>query len=553
MQSDPLLPHQAAAVEWMQGRESNPILGVCGGMIFDEPGLGKTRTMLELLAREQAGSTLIVVPARVMAVWILEIERHFAPRTFAVYTLDTGGLWHMQSGVGSCREVVLASYNQVMRGWSVFARLWHRIVLDESHYIRNESAKTTQAVLALDAERTWIITATPMFNGVDDIYTQLRFLSCVLTTSKELWREHKNNLQVVFSHLAVRRTYVQAGIELAPVEEERVYLEFSLEEREFYDALYAYTRSRCEKFLRRHVSHFEYVDFIRKHAHARIMHNIIRLRQACCTPELVATRFEFAAYAKSLADTTDRIRERVSCADGTDDECCICMDAFANVVTEPCGHFMCMHCCLTVMEKCQNRCPLCRTELSGYQELGGVSAAPLPPPQFKIPESTKLRYLMDQLDLYAKSEKIIVFSQWTTLLDIVDRQMPASLSRMKLTGKTSPAGRAGQIAKFQHDPDVRVALCSLTAMSEGITLTAATRVYFLDDWWTVEKIRQAKHRVIRIGQQNTVRVFYIQIRNTIEDYVLSVQRAKIDAIRAASEISLVEHVCRALQITNVCF
>ncbi|QQP35234.1 Helicaselike transcription factor putorius [Caligus rogercresseyi] len=51
-----------------------------------------------------------------------------------------------------------------------------RVILDEGHLVRNEKAFVTQSVLALKAERKWVITGTPIQNRLKELYSLVNWL-----------------------------------------------------------------------------------------------------------------------------------------------------------------------------------------------------------------------------------------------------------------------------------------------------------------------------------------------------------------------------------------
>jgi SWI/SNF-related matrix-associated actin-dependent regulator of chromatin subfamily A3 len=53
---------------------------------------------------------------------------------------------------------------------------WFRVILDEAHVIKNSAARQTKAVIALNAERRWVVTGTPIQNSSFDLYTLMAFL-----------------------------------------------------------------------------------------------------------------------------------------------------------------------------------------------------------------------------------------------------------------------------------------------------------------------------------------------------------------------------------------
>lgn len=81
---------------------------------------------------------------------------------------------------------------------------------------------------------------------------------------------------------------------------------------------------------------------------------------------------------------------------------------------------------------------------------------------------------------------------------------------MRIDGKTSQNQKHSNITLFQNDSSCRVALLSITAAYQGITLTAASVVVFAEYYWTPGIIIQAEDRVHRVGQEaSNVTVYYL--------------------------------------------
>jgi len=83
-----LYEHQKYAIQWMLFREREPYLGVYGGMLCDMMGLGKTLSILSLIALDesmdkQKTRTLIVCAVSIIGVWENEIKKYFGTYTFS--------------------------------------------------------------------------------------------------------------------------------------------------------------------------------------------------------------------------------------------------------------------------------------------------------------------------------------------------------------------------------------------------------------------------------------------------------------------------------------
>ena len=84
-------------------------------------------------------------------------------------------------------------------------------------------------------------------------------------------------------------------------------------------------------------------------------------------------------------------------------------------------------------------------------------------------------------------------------------------------GEQSIDIRKNVIYSFKNDPKVTVLLASTKVASEGITLTEANNVIFINKWWNPSSNIQARDRVSRIGQTKLVNVISFKIKNSLED------------------------------------
>lgn len=139
--------------------------------------------------------------------------------------------------------------------------------------------------------------------------------------------------------------------------------------------------------------------------------------------------------------------------------------------------------------------------------------------------SSKLGALRDRLDaVMAEGHRALVFSQFTSYLDIVEADLRAhGIGAVRLDGSTTR--RAAVIDAFRRGDDP-VFLISLKAGGVGLTLTEADYVFLLDPWWNPAAEQQAIDRTHRIGQQRPVTVYRLIAAGTIEEKVVELQRRK---------------------------
>lgn len=130
--------------------------------------------------------------------------------------------------------------------------------------------------------------------------------------------------------------------------------------------------------------------------------------------------------------------------------------------------------------------------------------------------SAKLDRLIEMVgELLSEGRKIIVFSQFTSMLDLIRKRFDADGLRYSLlTGQTKD--RKAAIEAFQGGA-ADVFLISLKAGGVGLNLTAADTVVIFDPWWNPAVEEQAIDRAYRIGQDKAVFVYRLVAAGTIEE------------------------------------
>lgn len=129
--------------------------------------------------------------------------------------------------------------------------------------------------------------------------------------------------------------------------------------------------------------------------------------------------------------------------------------------------------------------------------------------------SSKLDALVDILTDNPE-EQFVVFSQSRQMINLVGARLARlGISHALFTGDTTPEDRAEIVKKFQAG-EIRVFAGTIKAGGEGITLTAASTVIFLDRDWNPSKNKQAEDRCHRIGQRSAVQVIDIQATDTVD-------------------------------------
>ena len=525
--------------------------GVTGGSTTQPAASNKKACSLHALlcSREEPklvnGGTLVICPMSILAQWEDELSLHLQPGHLRV-AVHYGGDRTLSPRVLSRPDVVLTTYGvlsaefvRTSQGGPVGARSalyaieWHRIILDEAHYIKGRHTQVAQAVFALKGERRWAVTGTPVQNKLDDLYPLLRFIHFEPWCQVTFWQRHvirpfeENKdlgalkvLRQALQPLLLRRTKDSKDrdgrpiLSLPPRVDEVVELEFAEEEREFYDALFRYSRARFDAFLAAGKVMNNY---------ASILEMLLRLRQCCAHPYLMLSRCDIRMFdhpdlarlasrlsgveatdPRATGPQADHGSNQLTAVDaavaqgkggvrdaGSAQECPICLESVEDAVVTPCAHVFCRECINDAIRKSSGTlCPSCRAPVS-RSELVSL----LPPvvrsdfdAQVNWRSSKKLDYLVEQLTGLREQEgdgaKSVVFSQWTGMLDLVEIALRrAGLEYTRLDGSMSQQRRVDNVQAFAASPKISVLLISLKAGGVGINLTAANHVFLLDMWW----------------------------------------------------------------------
>jgi SWI/SNF-related matrix-associated actin-dependent regulator of chromatin subfamily A3 len=225
------------------------------------------------------------------------------------------------------------------------------------------------------------------------------------------------------------------------------------------------------------------------------------------------------------------------------EDCPICLDTLKTPVITKCAHTFCTGCIERVLEN-QTKCPMCRAELESVATSTVKPALepltkkePPPPTQDELADkaslekntSSKVEALLDILKATAQdpSNKTIVFSQWTSFLNLLEPQLTAAgLKFTRIDGSMSATLRDAALEALDNDPETTIMLASLAVCSVGLNLVAANQVIMADSWWAPAIEDQAVDRVHRLGQKRETKVFRLVVEGSVEERVLGIQDEK---------------------------
>ena len=132
------------------------------------------------------------------------------------------------------------------------------------------------------------------------------------------------------------------------------------------------------------------------------------------------------------------------------------------------------------------------------------------------------------------TEKTLVFSQFTSLLDLVEVPLNREhIQYQRYDGSMKMDARADAVSAFMDDPTQNVMLVSLKAGNAGLNLWKASQVIMLDPFWNPFIEDQAVDRAHRMPQTREVHVHRVLVPDTVEDRITHLQDNKRQMIGAA--------------------
>lgn len=147
-------------------------------------------------------------------------------------------------------------------------------------------------------------------------------------------------------------------------------------------------------------------------------------------------------------------------------------------------------------------------------------------------QSTKIDFLMENLEqLVTEGHKTLVFSQFTTYLDLIENKIKVAGWKMARIDGSQTIKKRGEMVELFQNGDAQIFLISLKAGGFGLNLTAASYIFLMDPWWNPAVERQAIDRAHRIGQENKLTVYRPIIKESVEEKVLILQQSKRELFR----------------------
>ena len=284
-----LRSYQWEGVQWML-RMAHWGAGVC---LADDMGLGKTvQTLAVLAARAEWGPAVVICPTSLVRNWQAESVR-FAPRLqVSIYGDGRRDDQLKKLGIG---DVLLVSYGLVQKDAKKFESIqFSTLILDEAQALKNRKTKRRKAVAGLKADFKCALSGTPVENDVEELWSLFDILNPGLLGSPAFFEarfdageddmrgQRLSSLRSLLEPFLLRRLKRDVLKELPPKTEVVLDVELSTEERALYETLRESAREMVatSKGSQRRLEIFA---------------ELMRLRRACCHPDLVNKGLELSS------------------------------------------------------------------------------------------------------------------------------------------------------------------------------------------------------------------------------------------------------------------
>ena len=366
---------------------------------------------------------------------------------------------------------------------------WSRVILDEGHLIKNAKTNLSRACAKLRAQKRWILTGTPIQNSLEDLYSFFKFFHLEPWCSAHYWAEAiakpfecgKSKEILAKLHrllnetkcpLMLRRKKCTAGLlEESKKVVEIVKIALAKGEREFYECVLQRSKTEFEGYTQAGQA---------KEKYAAIFTLLLRLRQTCDHPFLVLKGGDDESEKENLstnvpthgnlketmkAQTSDyarRILDEWTQEEGAKErECPICLEDVQEPVMTTCAHVVCNSCLTSFINKYSDSgCPVCRTPIDldrvvHLDRLNRANRIDAYKSKANMKRSSKMNWLFRSLeeihqvntqklkgklivekylsgendDVREKPVKVVIFSQWTSFLSMLEDQLSTAGKR----------------------------------------------------------------------------------------------------------------------------
>lgn len=485
-----LKDYQIQGVKWLDSLFANGL----NGILADEMGLGKTVQIIamfcNLMEQSYWGQFLVVGPLSTLSNWANEFKKFAPDLPCIVYHGQKQDRFDLQRMLLKKKKkfqipVILTSYEMIMVDNFFFKKLHYSfIVVDEGHRLKNRKCGLFKALKGLDSENRILLTGTPLQNNLEELWSLLNFL-----------------VPKIFNNVDDFISWFSFDITNNRLDKKKII-----------------SRQLTEKMVS--TIHRVLAPFMLRRIKADVKLDLPPKKEI-----LVYTPLTKEQKNLYVAIKERRLRQYLSDFFEQHGKVLPKGEKLKSVSLMMCARQACCH-------------PFLFSHPLFHEPVDEEKSTEM------IPElSGKVKLLEKLLPLLMPQHKVLIFSQFTSMLDILhDFFDYKEWDCVRLDGSVSHEDRTKAIAKFYEDEKTRLFLISTRAGGLGINLTPADTVIIFDSDWNPQVDLQAQDRVHRMGQKNPVTVFRLISQNSFEDrmYERASAKRQLERMVIGSDFSKIE-------------
>ena len=144
-----------------------------------------------------------------------------------------------------------------------------------------------------------------------------------------------------------------------------------------------------------------------------------------------------------------------------------------------------------------------------------------------LEKNAKLVRLLDLVNsIVSGGEKVVIFSNWVESLRTVYQFLAKDYKVCCYTGTMDSDVRETHKKAFIENPECKILIGTVGALGTSHTLTVAHNVIFYDLPWNQATVEQAEDRCHRAGTSETVNIYYLITRNSVDEKVYNIIMSK---------------------------
>lgn len=494
-------------------------------ILADEMGLGKTCQVIAFLAHlkeiGEPGPHLVVVPSSTLENWLREFQKfcpQFVIEPYYGSQAERADIRDALSDRSASFDVMVTTYNLACGAPQdlgfLKSRKFNVCVYDEGHLLKNSQSERYSKLMRLHANFRLILTGTPLQNNLRELVSLLSFIL------PDIFASRKDDLAGIFKHKAKSTDNSTDGrnpllSEQRITKAKTMMTPFVLRRKKDQVLQHLPSKSHqvvyCEMTEQQNVVYHKELQASREAMEARkagkkgvksVGNVLMQLRKASLH-HLLFRQIYSDKVIKQMAKEIMREEQY-----RTANEQYIFEDM--EVMTDAELHRLC------------ETFPSVRKHKLDRDEWMN---------------SGKIQKLQEMLPgMKAKGDRILLFSQFTQMLDILERVLNhMSITFIRMDGQTPVELRQEMIDKFHDETDITVFLLSTKAGGFGINLTCANTVIIYDLSFNPHDDKQAEDRAHRVGQTREVSVIRMIVKDTIEENILQLANTKLALDRSVSD------------------